>query len=108
MGLNFTSTKPSFRLVSFFRQTGYVASPDCFRTFGLLGAVSSFSIVHFAAPLPVFVAIQPGGAAPSVTSSKLIVSASAVADRRDVERVRVVNAFIVMSYRFGVTPEKLV
>src|SRR2546425_10474428 len=66
MGLNFTSTKPSLRLVSFLRHTGYVASPDCLRTFGLLGAVSSFSVVHFSSPLPVLVAVHPGGASPAL------------------------------------------
>ena len=50
--------------MSSLKQTGYVATPDCLRTFGLLGAVSSFSIVHFAVPLPVFVAVQPAGAFP--------------------------------------------
>src|SRR6266487_1645694 len=78
MGLNFTSTKPSLRRVSFLWQTGYVASPDCLRTFGLLGAVSSFSMVHFASPLPVLVAVQPGGASPGLASSKLMVSANAL------------------------------
>src|SRR5438477_3889898 len=77
MGLNFTSTKPSLTFVSFLRQTGYVASPDCFSTFGLLGAVSSFSIVHFASPLPVLVAVQPGGGWPSGALSKLTESATA-------------------------------
>src|SRR5436190_23961530 len=79
MGLNFTSTKPSLRFVSFLKQTGYVATPDCFRTFGLLGAVSSFSIVHFASPLPVLVAVQPAGAWPTVPASKLTESAAATA-----------------------------
>src|SRR5206468_10097297 len=77
MGLNFTSTKPSLTFVSFLRQTGYVASPDCFSTFGLLGAVASFSIVHFASPLPVLVAVHPAGGSPIFASSKLTVSASA-------------------------------
>src|SRR5206468_8591215 len=78
MGLNFTSTKPSLTFVSFLRQTGYVASPDCLSTFGLLGAVSSFSIVHFASPLPVLVAVHPGGASPGLASSKLMVWANAL------------------------------
>src|SRR5438034_746798 len=77
MGLNFTSTKPSLRLVSSLKQIGYVATPDCLRTFGLLGAVSSFSIVHFALPLPVFVAVQPEGACPAGALSKLTESATA-------------------------------
>src|SRR5436190_23009869 len=101
MGLNFTSTKPSFTLVSFLRQTGYVASPDCLRTFGLLGAVSSFSIVHFASPLPVFVAVQPGGAAPGLASSKLTVSAEALPAKRQVVSIIVANGFMVMGSWFS-------
>src|SRR5438132_948897 len=77
MGLNFTSTKPSLRLASSLMQTGYVAWPDCLRTFGLLGAVLSASIVHFASPVPAFVEIQPGGGAPAFMVSKFIVSACA-------------------------------
>src|SRR5437016_7640226 len=57
--------------------TGYVAWPDCFSTFGLLGAVLSASIVHFASPLPVLVAVQPGGGAPVLRLSKLTESAAA-------------------------------
>src|SRR5437667_10346952 len=75
IGLNFTSTKPSLRLVSFLMQTGNVAWPDRFSTFGLLGAESSFSTDHFAEPLPVCVAVHPGGAAPALKLSKLTVSA---------------------------------
>jgi hypothetical protein len=62
-------------LVSFLKQTGNVATPDCFNTFGLLGAESSFSTDHFAEPLPVCVAVQPGGAAPVLKLSKFTVSA---------------------------------
>ncbi len=58
-------------------QTGKVAAPDCFNTFGLLGADSSFSTDHFAEPLPVCVAVQPAGAVPVFISSKLTVSAEA-------------------------------
>src|SRR5713226_3804762 len=58
-------------------QTGYVACPDCLSTLGWLGAEGSFSTVHFAAPVPVFVAVQPGGGAPVVRLSKFTVSASA-------------------------------
>src|SRR5207253_10587276 len=87
-GLNLTTTKPSLRLVSFLMQTGKVAWPDCFNTFGLLGAASSFSIAHLAVPLPVCVAIQPGGGAPVFMSSKLTVSAMATA-------VAIVMAIIV-------------
>src|SRR5439155_1900845 len=77
-GLNFTSTKPSWTLVFSLMQTGYVTSPDCFRTLGLLGAVASAATAHLASPLPFGVADQPGGGAPVLRSSKLIVSASAV------------------------------
>src|SRR5215216_328631 len=65
-------------LVSFLKQTGNVAWPDCFKTFGLLGAESSFSTAHFAAPLPVCVAVQPVGAASVFMSSKFTVSAAAI------------------------------
>src|SRR6266550_5381825 len=78
-GLNFTPTKPSLMLVSFLMQTGKVAWPDCFNTFGLLGAEASFSTDHFAVPLPVCVAVQPGGGGPDFISSKLTVSAMATA-----------------------------
>src|SRR6267143_6312125 len=74
-GLNFTSTKPSLILVSFLKQTGKVASPDCFNSFGWLGAESSFSTLHFAEPLPVCVAVHPGGTAPVLKLSKVTVSA---------------------------------
>src|SRR5438876_11775087 len=77
-------------------QTGNVAWPDCFRTFGLLGADSSFSIAHFAVPLPVCVAVQPDGGAPALASSKLIVSATAAPDRRAMEMISVYIVFIVV------------
>src|SRR6266480_2983912 len=96
-GLNFTSTKPSLRLVSFLMQTGKVATPDCLSTFGLLGAESSFSTDHFAEPLPVCVAVQLGGGAPVFASSKLIVSASAVPDRKPAQIISVHIVFIVGS-----------
>src|SRR6266436_9757272 len=76
-GLNFTWTKPSLMVALFLMQTGNVAWPDCFNTFGLLGAEASFSTDHFAVPLPVCVAVQPAGAAPGFISSKLTVSAAA-------------------------------
>src|SRR5438132_1013582 len=68
-------------LVSSLKQTGYVATPACFRTFGLLGAVSSFSIVHLALPLPVFVAVQPAGGWPVAALSKKTVSFGAAATK---------------------------
>src|SRR6266545_1891494 len=61
--------------------TGYVAWPDCFNTLGLLGAVSSFSMVHFASPVPVLVAVQPAGAVPAAKLSKLTTSASSTTAR---------------------------
>src|SRR5439155_10841200 len=65
-------------VVLFLIQTGNVGRPDCFKTFGLLGAESSFSTAHFAVPLPVCVAVQPGGGAPAFISSKFTVSAAAI------------------------------
>src|SRR6266576_5582604 len=84
-------------LVSFLKQTGNVAWPDCFKTFGLLGAESSFSTAHFAVPLPVCVAVQPGGGAPVFASSKLIVSASAVPDRKPAQIISGHIVFIWLS-----------
>src|ERR1035437_7912045 len=75
-GLNFTSTKPSLRLVSSLMQIGYVPSPDCFSTFGLLGAESSRSTLHLASPVPVSVPVQWGGSLPGLALSKPTVSAS--------------------------------
>src|SRR5206468_9543347 len=66
-------------LVSSLKQMGYVATPDCFRTFGLLGAESSVSIVHLALPLPVLVAVQPAGGWPCGALSKLTDSFGAAA-----------------------------
>src|SRR5882762_1563637 len=54
--------------------------PDCLTTFNFEGAVWSCSIVHFGLPLPVLVAIQPLGVAPTASVSKLaVLSAMAVA-----------------------------
>src|SRR5712691_8904059 len=75
-------------------QTGNVASPDCFNTFGLLGADSSFSIAHFAVPLPVCVAVQPGSGPPVFKSSKLTVSAVASAVAMGMI-INVKNVFII-------------
>src|SRR5687767_5301237 len=88
MGLNFTSTKPSLRFDSSLIASGYVASPDCFRTFGLLGALLSCSTVHFGSPLPVLVRFQPAGADPDFKSSKLMLAATsgvAIHIKRQVE-----------------------
>src|SRR2546430_8203758 len=92
-GLNFTSTNPSLIFVSFLMQTGKVAWPDCFNTFGLLGAEASFSTDHFAVPLPVCVAVQPGGGGPDFISSKLTVSAMATAVAMAIAIILKPNAF---------------
>src|SRR5437899_9235267 len=94
-GLNFTSTKLSWIFVSFLMQTGKVAWPDCFNTFGLLGAEASFSTDHFAVPLPVCVAVQPGGGIPAFMSSKLTVSAMASPVAMVVAIIVKLNVFIV-------------
>src|SRR5205823_1413778 len=109
MGLNFTSTKPSLRLASSLMQTGYVARPDCLSTFGLLGAVLSASIVHFASPVPVLVAVQPGGGAPAFMVSKFTVSARATTASAAAKRIanaRVFTEASVSHLRFsnGVRP----
>src|SRR5437899_11240892 len=80
MGLNFTSTTPSVRAVSFLTHQGNVPAPDCFSTFGGLGAVGSFSTAHFGAPRPVTPAVQPPGSEPTASWSKVIVSATAGSD----------------------------
>src|SRR5438105_10077960 len=74
-GLNFVSTKPSLIDTSFFTQYGYVPSPDCLSTFGLLGALASASTVHFGVPVPVTPAVQPFGTSPALSASKLTFSA---------------------------------
>src|SRR6516162_3439222 len=40
------------------------------------GAVSSCSIVHLGSPVPVLVAVQPLGGAPTASASKLIMSSA--------------------------------
>src|SRR5439155_26795595 len=92
---NFHSTKPSLMLVSFLMQTGKVTWPDCFNTFGLLGAEASFSTDHFAVPLPVCVAVQPGGGTPAFMSSKFTVSSAASAVAMIVTIMVKSDAFIV-------------
>src|SRR5882724_5252638 len=76
-------------------QIGNVPTPDCLSTFGLLGAEVSCSTLHFALPLPVTALFQPGGGAPALASSKLIVSASAVPDTKPAQITSVYNVFIV-------------
>jgi hypothetical protein len=53
----------------------------------LLGAEPSATTVHFAAPLPVFVQVQPAGASPVLSASKLTVSALAETARAAVRRI---------------------
>src|ERR1700730_5422900 len=78
-------------------QIGNVPMPDCLSTFGLLGAELSCSTLHFALPLPVTALFQPDGGAPALASSKLIVSATAVPDRRPAQIISVHIVFIVGS-----------
>src|SRR5438552_3883060 len=78
-------------------QIRYVARPDCFRTFGLLGAVSSLSTVHFGSPVPVFVAVHPGGGAPAVRLSKLTVSAKTTAMSTVTASVTTASTFMWIS-----------
>src|SRR5437016_14032128 len=94
MGLNFTSTNPSLRLVSSLMQTGYVAWPDCLRTFGLLGAVASASTVHFGRPLPVIVKVQPWGGVPAAALSKFRVSAMAFPSTNNASNTAARSTFI--------------
>src|SRR5438876_6392671 len=78
-------------------QIGNVPTPDCFNTFGLLGAELSCSMLHFALPLPVTALFQPRGSAPALASSKLTVSAIATPERRPVIMISVCIVFIVGS-----------
>src|ERR1035441_1447063 len=94
-GLNFTSTKPSLRLVSSLMQIGYVPSPDCFSTFGLLGAESSWAMLHFAAPVPVRVPVQWGRSLPGLASSKPTVSANACAVTPPAAIASAIDSFII-------------
>src|SRR6266849_4995144 len=58
-------------------------------------------MVHLASPLPVFVAVHPGGAAPGVASSKLAVSAKAEAVIREVITISVLSVFMVSLFSVG-------
>src|SRR6266436_5053452 len=80
-------------------QTGKVAWPDCFNTFGLLGAASSFSIAHLAVPLPVCVAVQAEGGAPVFMSSKFTVSAAAIPVAMVIADI-VTHIFFMASFSF--------
>jgi hypothetical protein len=54
-----------------------VAEPDCFKTFGWLGAVASVSTAQRGAPFPVASQTQPDGALPTLSISKLTVCENA-------------------------------
>src|SRR6266403_2622197 len=73
-----------------------MASPDCLRTLGLLGAESSATTSHLASPLPVLEAVQPGGAEPVLRLSKLMVSAKARPAVRVVMSDGVLRVFILV------------
>src|ERR1017187_8959471 len=94
-GLNFTSTEPSLRVVSSLMQMGYVPWPDCFSTFGLLGAESSCSTLHLAAPVPVRVPVQWGGSWPVLALSKPTVSARADCASPPAAIARVIDSFVI-------------
>src|SRR5215813_5668411 len=102
--------KPSLMSVSSFNSRGKVARPDCLTTFEFEGAVLSCSIVHFGSPLPVLVAVQPFGAAPIASASKLaVLSAMALAstEQRNAAATRIARIAIGRSRhappRFGRT-----
>src|SRR5437867_4007737 len=71
---------PSVKVVPLLTHQGKVPVPDCFSTFGALGAVESASMVHLGVPRPVTPAIQPLGREPAASWSKVIVSAIAGSD----------------------------
>jgi tetratricopeptide (TPR) repeat protein len=60
--MNFTSTKPSVICAECFTHQGTVPVPDCFKTFGLLGADMSASTFQTGDPLPVTPHVQSAGA----------------------------------------------
>src|SRR5262249_37153271 len=79
MALNCTWIIPSCTLVPSLSRSGKVACPDCLTTREWDGAPASSSTVHRGAPVPVFVTVQPRGARPSASASKLTLSAMATA-----------------------------
>ena len=82
--------------VSVFTQIGKVPSPDCLRTLGLLGADSSFSMLHLGLPLPVTVPFQLAGSALGFSWSKLIVSPDAALAHRVPVRINVISIFMIV------------
>src|SRR5919201_2800125 len=77
IGLKRTSTKPFSTDALRSTHQGNVPLPDCWRTFGLLGAVGSARTSHFGLPLPVTPCSHPAGNAPGGSASKLMVCATA-------------------------------
>ncbi len=61
----------------------------------------SVSIDHFASPLPVLVAVQPGGGAPVFRLSKVTVSANAMPARVKAVSIAVVSVVIGISFCSG-------
>src|SRR4029077_10620058 len=76
-GLNLTSTKPSAIRADCLTHHGKVPLPDCFKTFGLLGAEASASTFQIGKPFPVTPHVQPWGISPGFASSKFSEAASA-------------------------------
>src|SRR4029079_4186457 len=79
-GLNFTSTNPSVICADCFTHHGKVPLPDCFKTFGLLGADASASTFQNGEPVPVTPHIQSAGSVPGATVSNFSSPASAAVD----------------------------
>src|SRR4029078_7539151 len=79
-GLNFTSTNPSVICADCFTDHRNVPFPDCFKTFGLLGANASASIFQTGEPLPVTPQIQSAGRGPGAAVSNFSSPASAAVD----------------------------
>src|SRR5215470_13363165 len=77
MDLNLTSTNPSVIDALAFIHQGNVPLPDCFRTFGLLGADASALTAHFGEPCPVTPQVQSAGGVPSWALSNVSISANA-------------------------------
>src|SRR5262245_52448438 len=102
------SMKPSRISVLSFKSSGYVAVPDCLRIFDFEGAAPSCSTVHFGLPRPVLVAVQPLGAAPTASDSKLT-SPSAMTrasmEQRSAAVIRTV--FIVTAHSVDVASLKI-
>jgi hypothetical protein len=72
-----TPTKPSAIRTDCFTHQGKVPLPDCFKTFGLLGADASASTFQTGEPFPVTPHLQPSGVSPGVAWSKFSDAANA-------------------------------